>query len=478
MAPPRPENAGSPAALPATTQSANVAVMNPVALELVQRLVQAGHTAYLAGGCVRDYVRGVPATDYDIATSATPEQVQQLFSHTVPVGAQFGVVVVCEQDQSFEVATFRSEEAYLDGRRPSAVHYGSARADAERRDFTINGLFYDPATDQVIDYVGGRADLEAGLVRTIGDAERRFDEDKLRLLRCVRFAATLGFEIDPSTFTAVQHHAAEIAIVSAERVRDELIKIFCGPHAARGLDLLDASGLLEVILPEVSAMKGVEQPPAFHPEGDVFTHVRLMLAGLPANCDEILAFAVLLHDVGKPPTFERAPDRIRFNNHDRIGAEMAEQILGRLRFPNRVIDQVVTCVAEHMRLRHVREMRVAKLKRVLQRDSFVTELELHRLDCEASHGALDNYAFLKQKSEELPPETIKPRPLVTGHDLLALGMTPGPVVGRILRELEEQQLDEQLASREAALEYARRRAAELGGIDDDAGDSTAPTGSG
>ncbi len=456
--------------------------MKETATNIVRRLREAGHVAYFVGGCVRDMVRGVDPQDFDIATSATPEDVQKLFAKTVPVGAAFGVVLVIEDDHQFEVATFRSDDAYIDGRRPTGVHYGSPQEDAQRRDFTVNGMFFDPITNQIIDFVGGRADIEGKVVRTIGDPRQRFTEDKLRMLRAVRFAANLGFEIDPATFAAVKEMASQISVVSAERIREELTKIFTRPHAGRGLELLDASGLLQGILPEIAAMKGVEQPPEFHPEGDVFQHTKLMLemmsdavrpavapyqnpvetarpAVTPYHDPVVLAFAVLLHDVGKPPTFQRAPDRIRFNDHDKIGAEMADAILRRLRFPNEQIEKIVRCVSEHMRFQFVKEMRPAKLKRILARDTFPDELELHRIDCASSHRNMENYEFLKAKAAELPPEAIKPEPLLNGHDLLALGLTPSPRVGQILREIEELQLEERLKSRAEALEFAKSRLA-------------------
>ncbi|HUI08174.1 MAG TPA: CCA tRNA nucleotidyltransferase [Verrucomicrobiae bacterium] len=453
--------------------------MKETATDIVRRLREAGHVAYFAGGCVRDMVRRVEPQDVDIATSATPEQVQQLFPKTIPVGAQFGVVLVVNGGHQFEVATFRSDEAYLDGRRPTSVHYGTPEEDAQRRDFTINGLFYDPLTrpsdalspprpeagpgkGQIIDYVGGVADIEARIVRTIGEPRLRFAEDKLRMLRCIRFAAGLGFEIEDRTFATVKEMARQIHVVSAERIRDELIKVFTRANPGRGLQLLDESGLLTQILPEVAAMKGVAQPPEFHPEGDVFQHTKLMLELLPPRPGTRLAFAVLLHDVGKPPTFQRAPDRIRFDDHDRVGAEIAETILRRLRFPNDEIEKIVLCVAEHMRFQHVQEMRPAKLRRILARATFPDELELHRIDCEASHRNLENYEFLKAKAAELPPVVVKPTPLLTGHDLLALGLKPGPMVGQILREAEELQWEEQLKSRAEALAFAKRRAGELG----------------
>ena len=304
------------------------------AIEIVRALRVAGHTAYFAGGCVRDMLRGVPPNDYDVATSATPEQVRSFFPRAIEVGAQFGVMVVVADDARFEVATFRSDDAYIDGRRPTSVTFSTPEADAQRRDFTVNGLFYDPLEDRVLDHVGGGADIERRLIRCIGDPVARFSEDKLRLLRAVRFASTLGYEIEADTLAAIQRLAGEITVISAERIRDELIKIFTGPDAGRGLRLLDTSGLLVVVLPEVAAMKGVEQPPQFHPEGDVFTHTCLMMDRLQKP-SVTLALATLLHDVGKPPTFQRAPDRIRFNDHDVIGAQMAATILGRLRFPKR-----------------------------------------------------------------------------------------------------------------------------------------------
>jgi poly(A) polymerase len=450
--------------------------MKETATKVVRRLREAGYTAYFVGGCVRDMVRGVEPQDFDVATSAKPEEVQKLFPKTVPVGAAFGVVLVIEDEHQFEVATFRSDDAYIDGRRPTGVHYGSPEEDAQRRDFTVNGMFFDPILNQIIDFVGGRADIERKVVRTIGDPRQRFTEDKLRMLRAVRFAANLEFDIDPATFTAVREMASQVGVVSAERIRDELTNILTRPHAGRGLELLDASGLLTEILPEIAAMKGVEQPPEFHPEGDVFQHTRLMLEMMsdaasqelgPPKDRTVLAFAVLLHDVGKPPTFQRAPDRIRFNDHDRIGAEMAEAILRRLRFPNEEIDKIVLCVREHMRFQFVKEMRPAKLKRMLARDTFPEELELHRIDCASSHRKMDNYEFLKAKLAELPPEALKPEPLLNGHDLLALGLTPGRRVGQILREVEELQLEERLKSRAEALDFVKSRVAAASPSPDD-----------
>ena len=415
--------------------------------------------AYFAGGCVRDLLRGVAAQDFDIATSATPAEVQRLFPKTIPVGAAFGVVLVLEGGGQFEVATFRSDAAYLDGRHPSAVQFGSPEEDAQRRDFTVNGLFLDPVTDRVFDYVGGRADIERQVIRCIGEPRHRFAEDKLRLLRCVRFASNLQFTIDPATAAAVREMAGQIQGVSAERIRDELIKTLTRPHAGQGLALLAETGLLREVLPEVAALQRVEQPAEFHPEGDVFTHTRMMLDDLPAYPGIVLAFAVLLHDIGKPPTFVRAPDRIRFNDHDIVGQALAEQVLRRLRFSNDQIEQITLCVGGHMRFQHVQSMRPAKLKRLLARPTFPVEMELHRIDCRASHGKLDNYVFLKTKAAELPAEVIRPAPLVTGHDLLAVGFTPGRLLGAVLAEVAELQLEDQLQSQAAALAYARQRLA-------------------
>ena len=431
--------------------------MKAAAIQIVCRLREAGYVAYFAGGCVRDLLRGVPAQDFDIATSATPAEVQRLFPKTIPVGAAFGVVLVLADNHQFEVATFRNDAAYLDGRHPSAVRYGSPEEDAHRRDFTVNGLFLDPLTHQILDFVDGRADIERRLIRCIGTPRHRFEEDKLRLLRCIRFASNLQFAIEPATGAAVREMAGQIRVVSAERIRDELIKIFTRPHAGTGLELLAATGLLPEVLPEIAAMIGVEQPAEFHPEGDVFTHTRLMLDDLPSEPGIVLAFAVLLHDVGKPPTFTRAPDRIRFNDHDIAGQALAETILRRLRFSNDQIEQIALCVGGHMRFQHVQAMRQSKLKRLLARPTFPVELELHRIDCQASHGKLDNYDFLKIKAAELPAAVIQPPPLITGHDLLALGFTPGPLVGAVLGEVAELQLEEQLQSPAAALEYAKQR---------------------
>ncbi|MBI5395036.1 MAG: CCA tRNA nucleotidyltransferase [Verrucomicrobia bacterium] len=403
-------------------------------------------------------LRSVAPHDYDVATRATPEQVRALFPRTVEVGAQFGVVLVLMEREQFEVATFRSDDDYADGRRPVSVTFSTPEADAQRRDFTINGLFYDPVEERVLDFVGGREDIGRRLIRCIGDPAARFTEDKLRLLRAVRFASNFGYEIEPATLRAIQQMAAQISIVSAERIRDELIRIFTRPNAGRGLRLLDQTGLLAVVLPEIAAMKGVEQPPQFHPEGDVFVHTCLMMDAL-REPSVTLAFATLLHDVGKPPTFERAPDRIRFNEHDVVGAEMTGTILRRLRFPNDDITRIVACVGNHMRFRHATEMRKGKLKTLVSRPTFAEELELHRLDCIASHADLTNHEFLLRAQAEMPPEVAAPPPLLTGHDLITLGMTSSPEMGALLREARELQLEEKLRTRDEALAWARARLA-------------------
>lgn len=423
---------------------------------IVRRLREAGHAAMFAGGCVRDMLRGVEPRDYDIATSARPAQISRLFSKTKAVGAQFGVMLVLVYGRKFEVATFRVEGEYRDGRRPDRVEFSDAEHDARRRDFTINGLFFDPIENRVLDFVGGKSDLEQKIIRTIGVPEERFAEDKLRLLRCVRFASTLGFEIEPQTFRALRRMAGEIRSVSAERVREELTRLLTGPNAGRGLTLLDQSGLLRVILPEVAAMKGVEQPPQFHPEGDVFTHTRLVLEHL-REPTPTLAFAALLHDVGKPPTFQRAADRIRFHEHDRVGAEMTDRILRRLRFPNVEREAIIACVANHMRFKDAPKMRKATLKRLLARPTFAVELEMHRADCLASHRKLDNYELLLRVQGELTKEQLRPKPLLNGHDLLRMGYKEGPGIGRVLKRLEELQLAEEIHTRVEALRFARQQ---------------------
>jgi len=442
------------------------------AISIVQTLRQRGFQAYLVGGCVRDLLLGREPKDYDVATSATPEQVMGIFPETYAVGAQFGVVLVpvpegdgasevstegFSQAHVVEVATFRSDLGYSDGRHPDEVRFSSdAREDVARRDFTINGMLLDPVGGDVLDFVGGRRDLEAGIIRTIGDPEQRFGEDKLRMLRAVRFAARFGYAIEPATFAAMQKLAARIEVVSRERVRDELTRMLTEGQARRAFLLLDESGLLRHVLPEISAMKGVEQPAEFHPEGDVFVHTLLLLENLPQPCPLTLAWGALLHDVGKPPTFRVAPDRIRFDGHVEVGVKMAEEICRRLRFSNDEAEQILALVDNHMRFGHATRMKESTLKKFLRMPEFDEHLALHRADCLASHRNLSTYEFVREKRAEIPAEKMRPVPLVTGEDLIAEGHVPGPKFREILSAVEDAQLEGRLNAREAALEFVRR----------------------
>ena len=431
-------------------------LMKLTAERIAERLRKEGYIAYFAGGCVRDLLRGETPKDIDIATDARPEAVQNFFPRTYAVGAHFGVIVVLEGEFQFEVATFRSDGAYLDGRRPETVHFATPEQDAARRDFTINGMFFDPATDQVIDFVRGRADLDARLIRAIGDASQRFAEDRLRILRAIRFATVLDFQIENETWNAVRQSASGIDGISAERIREELVRIFLSPNRVRGWDLLDSSGLMGSILPELEAMKGCAQPPQFHPEGDVFVHTRLMLKLLPNEVSLPLVLSVLFHDIGKPPTSTvDEKGRIRFNGHDRVGAEMTEAVMERLRFSRAEIDATVEAVRQHMVFKDVPNMRVAKLKRFMARPTFEDELELHRVDCASSHRMMENYDFLQQKRQEFANEPIIPPPLLRGDDLVALGLKPGPVFGEILEAVETRQLEGALRNREEALAWVK-----------------------
>ena len=407
---------------------------------------------------MRDLLLGKEPEDYDVATSATPDDVQQYFEQTYPVGAQFGVILVEIGNKDFvEVATFRSDVSYSDGRHPDAVRYTqSAKEDVQRRDFTINGLLLDPENDQVLDYVGGQMDLKNGIVRAIGVPARRFEEDKLRMLRAVRFAARFGYKIEDETFSAIRDLAGEIKQVSRERVRDELLKMLTEGHARRAFELLDASGLLGYILPEIKRMQGVEQPPQFHPEGDVWIHTLMLLEQLPAGVSPTLALGALLHDVGKPATFRVAPDRIRFDGHVEVGEKVAADILHRLRLSNDETAQVLALVANHMRFADIAKMKDSTLKRFFRLPRFDEHMELHRMDCTASHGKLDLYDFTRRKLEETPPQEIRPAPLVTGNDLIAAGYEPGPRFKEILEAIEDAQLEGRLQSREQALEFVGR----------------------
>ena len=418
-----------------------------------------GYQALLAGGCVRDLLLGRPPVDYDVATDALPDQVMALFRESIAVGAQFGVVFIPGDGCKVEVATFRSDGNYSDGRRPEQVVYAKTpEQDVKRRDFTINGLMMQPDGGEVLDFVGGQADLKAGVIRAIGEPEQRFSEDKLRLMRAVRFAARFGFAIEPETFAAIRHHAHEIGVVSAERVRDELTKLLTEGAARRGFELLDETGLLQQVLPEVAAMKGVEQPPQYHPEGDVWIHTLLMLDVLEARAASTLAWGVLLHDVGKPPTFAPASGpgtRIRFDGHVEVGARMAERICRELRFSNDDTEQIEALVANHLRFKDVHEMRQATLKRFVRLPKFEEHLELHRLDCLASHGSLEAYDFVQHFLAKTPPEQVRPPRLVTGDDLMGMGIPPGPRYKEILLAVEEAQLDGRFSDREGALQFAR-----------------------
>ncbi len=437
-------------------------IKKELALQIIRTLREKGHEAYFVGGCVRDLLLKKTPKDFDIATNAVPETVGRLFPKTIPVGAQFGVMLVVQEGQTFEVATFRMDKGYQDGRHPTGVRFTDAKEDALRRDFTVNGIFYDPMTRKVMDWVAGEKDIKKKIIRAIGDPHRRFTEDKLRMLRAVRFASVLGFKIEPKTFATIKKLAKKIGEVSQERVRDELVKMFTGPHPDLALTLLDKAGLLKEVLPEVFKMKGVQQPRAYHPEGDVFVHTRLLLKQLK-NPTTVLAFGALLHDVGKPDTFRRK-DRIRFNGHDRVGAKITEKILERLRFPNDLKDQIIACVDGHMRFKDVRQMRESTLKKFLQRATFSTELEQHRIDCLASHGDLSNWRFLKKKIKVLTQEQIRPKPLINGSDLLALGFPEGPVIGKILRSLEEAQLENKIATKEEAVAWLKTKSFNAKGV--------------
>jgi poly(A) polymerase len=454
------------------------------AWRVARRLHALGHAAYFAGGCVRDMLLGVMPQDFDVATDALPEQVQQAFPRTESVGAHFGVVLAIDKFEradgeperiATEIATFRHDGAYTDGRRPDSVRFSrDPREDVLRRDFSINGLLldalrYDPGAGEagdpletcVLDFVGGRSDLHAGLVRAIGEPELRFSEDKLRMLRAVRFAARLAFEIEPRTLRAIQKQAAEINAVSAERVRDELTRILTEGHARRGFELLDETGLLVQVLPEIARMKGVAQPPQYHPEGDVWTHTLMLLDHLPAHASATLAWGMLLHDVGKPATFTppdpaRAGDRIRFNGHVAVGVAVARTILNRLRFSNDDAAQILALVQHHMQFGDVMKMKQSTLKRFLRLPRFDEHLALHFADASSAHGDLSKYVFAKQKWEELGEEQIRPALLLTGEDLIGAGYTPGPVFRQMLTLAEDAQLEGTVTTKDEALALVRR----------------------
>jgi poly(A) polymerase len=445
------------------------------AANIVRTLRERGHIAYLVGGCVRDLLLNREPTDYDVATDATPQQVMEIFPQTFAVGAQFGVVLVPlpklesgasavgpnEEIPVVEVATFRSDIGYSDGRHPDEVRFSrDPREDVQRRDFTINGLLLDPITNEVLDFVGGREDIKTGIIRTIGEPEHRFGEDKLRMLRAVRFAARFDYRIEVATLAAIQHLAAEIRQVSRERVRDELTKMLTEGRARKAFELLDHSGLLQEVLPEISKMKGVEQPPQFHPEGDVFVHTLLLLEKLPAGSSPTLAWGALLHDVGKPATF-RVADRIRFDGHVDVGVKIAAEICRRLRFSGDDTAQILALVDNHMRFADAQRMKQSTLKKFLRLPAFEEHLELHRMDCLSSNGFTESYDFVREKLGTMPPETIRPQPLITGQDLIAAGYEPGPLFKKMLETVEDAQLEARIASREAALELVQREFPQL-----------------
>jgi poly(A) polymerase len=432
------------------------------AFHVLGKLRAAGYEAYLAGGCVRDLLLGREPTDYDVATSATPDVVLGLFPRTFAVGAHFGVVLVANGDGEgytvTEVATFRSDGAYSDGRHPDAVKYTkNAEEDVLRRDFTINGLLLDPlrsADDlraSVIDHVGGLADLDAGVVRAIGRPELRFEEDHLRILRGVRFAARFGFDLEPWTAAAMRRLSPKTAAVSRERVRDELTKMLTEGHARRAFELLDETGLLAEVLPEIARMKGVEQPPQYHPEGDVWAHTLLLLAQLEPGCPLTLAWGALLHDVGKPPTFRRAPDRIRFDGHVEVGVAMGAEICRRFRFSNDETRQILALIQNHMRFADAQRMKASTLKRFFRLESFDQHLALHRMDCLAGGGNLDHWEFVRERYEATPEEAVRPRPLITGRELIAAGYKPGAAFKVMLRAVEDAQLEGTISTAAEAL---------------------------
>jgi poly(A) polymerase len=441
--------------------STTIASPRELARSVCATLRSHGYQALLAGGCVRDVLLKRAPIDFDVATDALPDQVIAIFPESLAVGAQFGVVQVWHGEFKVEVATFRADGDYSDGRRPDEVIYTkSPEQDVKRRDFTINGLLMEPKSGDVLDFVGGQADLKAGLIRAIGDPDMRFTEDKLRLMRAVRFAARFGFAIEPATMAAIKRHAKEISVVSAERLRDELTKILTEGAARRGFELLDETGLLPFVLPEIAAMKGVEQPPQYHPEGDVWTHTLLMIEQLPAGIPATLAWGVLLHDVGKPPTFRpisETGDRIRFDGHAGVGERMGEEISRRFRFSNEDIEQIVALIANHMRFKDVERMRTATLKRFVRMPRFDEHMELHRLDCTSSHRHLNAYNFIQRMLAETPHEEIHPPKLLTGDDLLEMGYRQGPVFGQILATVEDAQLEGKLGTKEDAVQLVRNK---------------------
>ncbi|HBE95732.1 MAG TPA: phosphohydrolase [Verrucomicrobiales bacterium] len=426
-----------------------------LALDTARILRDAGHLVYLAGGAVRDQLRGIEPKDFDLATSATPAEVLALFPKSDAIGEHFGVIIVKGHREMIEVATFRTDGSYKDGRRPESVEFSSPEEDAQRRDFTINGLFQDPFSGIIIDHVGGQTDLETGILRAIGDPKKRFQEDALRLMRAIRFSVVTGFKIEENTLNALKKCAPLLKQISPERIRDEFSKILVSKNRGRGLDLLAETGLAKIFLPELLTLQGCEQPPQWHPEGDVYIHTKIALSLLDSPPLH-LALAVLLHDIAKPPTqtWDNEAKRFRFNGHDRVGAKMTEEILRRLRYPNQTIEEVSFMVSRHMKFMHVQEMRTAKLKRFMAANSFAMEIELHRVDCDSSNGFRGNYDFLNLKQEEFANEPLIPAPLLTGKDLIdKFSLSPGPKIGEILRAVQTEQLEGRLSDKERALAF-------------------------
>ena len=431
------------------------------AIEIVKTLEKHGYKAFFAGGCVRDMIMGKGSEDYDIATSALPEDIMKLFERTIPVGVQFGVVIVIKEGHNFEVATFRTEGSYSDGRHPDYVAFSTPEADVKRRDFTINGLLYDPLKNEILDYVGGQQDISKGIIRTIGNPAERFTEDKLRMIRAARFACRFNFPIHEDTQRAIIQLAKNIHVVSAERIREELEKILTGTNPHIGIKLLDELCLLQEILPEVSSMKGVRQPENFHPEGDVFVHTLLCLSKLAPVPEQgmerpswTLAMGILLHDIGKTITFEEL-DRIRFNLHEKVGADMTARICDRLKTSNAEKDRIVWLVLKHLYFKDAQKMRLSKLKRLLAEEGYPELAELCRIDALASSGDLSDYHYCQEMFSNLSHEEVKPKPLITGHDLIDMGLKPGPVFKDILMKIEDEQLEGNLKTKEAAIEMAK-----------------------
>ena len=430
--------------------------MNKNALYIIEKLNKAGYIAYYAGGSVRDMIMGLDPKDIDIATDAKPEAILKLFKTTIPVGIQFGVVIVMLGGKQYEVATFRADSEYIDGRHPEKVIFTNEKEDALRRDFTINGMFFDPINKKIIDYIDGQKDIKNKIIKAINEPCERFDEDKLRILRAIRFSARFNFEIEKKTKDAIKKYADKINLVSSERIRDELIKMMVHPSRSKALDLLHELGLLKQILPEVEDMVGMQQPPQFHPEGDVFKHTKLALDYIGENPSPVLAMATLLHDVGKPPTYT-VTDRIRFHGHCFVGSKIADKILKRLKFSNEDRKNITLYVKEHMRFTHVKEMRIGKLKKMLQRESILEEIKLHEADCLACHGIVENRDFCLAKLKEFSQEELKPKPLITGNDLIKLGFKPSSLFKKILDDIENQQLEDGIKTKKQAKEYIKAK---------------------